>query len=254
VQKALRLNEENFSEETAMPKLIAHRGASADAPENTLRAIKEALQLNIDAVEIDVHLSKDGIPIVIHDATTRRTTNSPTTTRVEDLTLEQIKRLDAGSWFGNKFIGEKIPTLAEVLALDFNTKGLMIEIKEDHIPAVDAVSAVMSALDSQLSLPELSLGSFSPEIVNEIQRQASKAYIPMGIIEKPHLLDAFKGRQLTRFAIQYKLLNPQLIRELHEDGADVWAFTVDDIHIARFLTSIHTDGIITNVPARMRGV
>ena len=234
-----------------MVQLIAHRGASADAPENTLSSIKEALRLGVDYVEIDVHLSQDGIPVAIHDATVRRTTNSWIAKRVEDLSLKQIKALDAGSWFSKKFLGETIPTLEEILSLDFGNAGLMIEIKKGNFPPGKIVSAIMQTLDNIPKLPSIALGSLSPEIMSEIQKQVPARLTCMGIVEKAHLLDSFRDKQLKRLAIYYKLLSPRLIQELHEENTEVWAFTVDDSAVARFLLSIHIDGLITNVPRLM---
>ena len=110
------------------PFFIAHRGASGTAPENTLPAIDSALAAGVDYIEIDVHLSLDGKVIVIHDATVDRTTNG--TGKVQKLTAEYIQSLDAGSWFGEPFIGVKVPTLEEVIRhIDGKVK-LLIEIKK----------------------------------------------------------------------------------------------------------------------------
>ncbi|CAG0947487.1 partial Glycerophosphodiester phosphodiesterase, partial [Anaerolineae bacterium] len=93
--------------------IIGHRGGSAYTPENTLSAFNHALELGADGIELDVTLTKDNVPVVIHDDKVDRTTNGHGL--VKDLMLDQIKQLDAGSWFNEKFRGEKIPTLAEVL-------------------------------------------------------------------------------------------------------------------------------------------
>ena len=94
-------------------EVIAHRGAAGYAPENTLAAVKKATELNSDYIEVDVHVSKDGHVIVIHDTSVDRTTNGEG--RVNDLTLKQLKKLDAGSWFSKDFKNEKVPTLEEVI-------------------------------------------------------------------------------------------------------------------------------------------
>ena len=107
--------------------IIAHRGASFDAPENTLAAVNLAWQQNADAVEVDVHLSRDGHLFVIHDADTRRTTGLDR--KVAQLKLPQLPRHDAGRWKGAQWRGEKIPTLDEVLATVPRGKKIFIEIK-----------------------------------------------------------------------------------------------------------------------------
>src|SRR5437016_13518001 len=98
--------------------VIAHRGASGNAPENTMAAFKKAVALGANFIETDLQLSRDARLVAIHDATVNRTTNGQGT--VHDMTLTELRRLDAGSWFGSEFAGERIPTLAEILA--FSTK------------------------------------------------------------------------------------------------------------------------------------
>ena len=117
-------------------QVIAHRGASARAPENTLSAVRAAVACGADGVEIDVRRSRDGEFVVLHDATLGRTTDvrrhrwKRSGPRVEELTLRQLRRLDAGSWKGPSFVGERIPTLVEVLDLVAATPArLLIEVK-----------------------------------------------------------------------------------------------------------------------------
>ena len=121
--------------EVQKTKVIAHRGASHESPENTLASIRRAIDLNVDCIEIDVHLSKDHVPVVIHDDTVERTTSSKEKLRITDLTLQEIKKLDAGSWYNPSFKDENIPTLKEVLELDFKGCNLMIEMKKSPFPA-----------------------------------------------------------------------------------------------------------------------
>src|SRR5437667_458759 len=94
--------------------VIAHRGASGNAPENTMAAFKKAVALRANFIETDLQLSRDARLVAIHDATVNRTTNGQGT--VHDMTLTELRRLDAGSWFGSEFAGERIPTLDEILA------------------------------------------------------------------------------------------------------------------------------------------
>lgn len=235
------------SKDLTMPLLIAHRGASSLAPENTISSIQLAINLNVNFVEIDIHLSKDNIPVVIHDPTTQRTTNSQSPSLIHNLTLKEIQSLDAGSWFHNNFSGEKIPSLHDVLSLDFKSTGLMIEIKESPTPPSKIVSILLNTLSLHKNLPPLKIGSLSPDIVLEIQKQSPNFAI--GIIENNQSLHLFKN--LHCLAIWYPLINPMLIKNLHENNTLVWAFTVDNPQIAQFLLSINTDGIITNNPQAM---
>lgn len=116
--------------DTSLPQrgICAHRGASATHPENTLPAFEEAIRLGAQMIEFDVWLSKDGMPVVMHDATVDRTTGGKG--KLRDLTLDEIKQLDAGRWKSPKFAGERVPTLAETLAIMPDNIWLNVHLKE----------------------------------------------------------------------------------------------------------------------------
>jgi glycerophosphoryl diester phosphodiesterase len=133
-------------------EIIAHRGSSHEAPENTLAAIRLAWRQHADAVEIDVHLSKDGHLVAIHDDNTRKTAGRKK--KVRDQTLAELRALDAGSWKHRKWAGEKIPTLAEVLETIPETKRLFIEVKcgVEVLPALEQVVKESGKTPKQLAL------------------------------------------------------------------------------------------------------
>lgn len=108
-------------------KIIGHRGASGLAPENTSASFNKAIEIGVDIIELDIHLSSDNQLIVMHDSNIKRTTNG--TGEIENLTLAEIKKLDAGSWYDEKYRTEKVPTLNEVFELVNNQCKIMIEIK-----------------------------------------------------------------------------------------------------------------------------
>lgn len=228
--------------------IIAHRGASFEAPENTLSAIQKSLDLGADLIEIDVRLCKGNIPVVIHDSVLYRTTNLRKAAIVEELTLDELQRLDAGSWFGKDFVHERIPTLAEVLALDFGKTGLMIEIKEGAYSADQIAGQVVSVVSEHPCVR--AIGSFSEDIVDELLK-TDHSWDVIGIVENLQSLEKFRVRKLKRYGIWYPLLNPTIIQTLHEEGAQIWTFTVDDLAKIRFLESIHVDGVITNNPRQL---
>jgi glycerophosphoryl diester phosphodiesterase len=226
--------------------IIAHRGASAEAPENTLAAIRRAIALNAHYVEIDVRLSKEGIPVVLHDPSAARMIGDKNTLPVRQLTLSQIKKIAIGQRFGNAFAEEKIPTLQEVLGLDWKNTGLMIEIKKsirDPKVLVDAVFRVLSQIKKPL--PKMSIGSFSLDIVKEVQKQSHllNSVEVIGIVEKPNMIAPFIKQKVKRLALWYKLIK--------EENMEIWTFTVDDLEIAKFLISLDINGIISNNPRMM---
>ncbi|HET6568652.1 MAG TPA: glycerophosphodiester phosphodiesterase family protein, partial [Rhodothermales bacterium] len=154
--------------QTAEPnvEIIAHRGESADAPENTMAAFRLAWQRNDPAIELDVHLTKDGRLIVSHDANTKRTTGVDRI--IEESTLEELRALDAGSWKGAQWAGEKLPTLEEVLAELPDGKKCIIEIKAGP----EVVPAVARAVrESGLPPEQLAVISFNLDAVAESKRQ-----------------------------------------------------------------------------------
>ena len=153
-----------------MTKIFAHRGSKGTHPENTLASFKEAVRVGSDGIELDVHLTKDGHLVVIHDETIDRTTNG--TGEIRNLTLAEIKAMDAGSWFHNKYAGEKIPTLEEVLLLltelGFNGQ-LNIELKTDVIQykgLVEKCLALQSAKDWPFAIV---YSSFNPYTLVELK-------------------------------------------------------------------------------------
>ena len=233
-----------------MYQLIAHRGASSEAPENTLAAVRRALEIGVDCIEVDVHLSHDGHPVVIHDPVAGRTAWGAAGKRISEMPLAEIKGLDAGSWFGASFSGEPVPTLDELLQIPRASTGLMIEIKRGHTALERLGSAVIKSIHAS---PQdlLMVGSYSAALLLHMQKKAP-ALALAGIVENQHLLNSFQGLKLKRMVLWYKLLSPYLVANLHDEGLEVWTFTVDDLKVAQFLLSIGVDGIITNNPRFMK--
>lgn len=156
-----------------MTLIMAHRGSSGNYPENTLPAFAGAVREGADGIELDVHLSKDGHLIVIHDESVDRTTNG--SGLIRELTLEQIKAFDAGSWFGTKYTATKIPTLNEVLALllQMGYRGFLnIELKTDkyHYPEIEStVSELMTGYEWPFSHWYCSFNFESLRIMSEVE-------------------------------------------------------------------------------------
>lgn len=230
------------------PKLIAHRGASFEAPENTMSAIYKAIDIGVSLIEFDVRMTKDGIPIIMHDETVSRTTDSTEDVHIEDLTFDQIKHLDAGSWFDAKFSGEKIPTLEDVLKIKLNQTGLMIEIKNGkHLPS-KIVKCVLQVIEnSKINLDNIIVGSLSLTIIDELIKQAPHLNI-IGITENADHVSHFLNNNIKLMALWHPLIDHALIEDLHNKNVEVWSFTVDHLHDADRLHSCATDGLITNHP------
>lgn len=172
----------------AYTKIIAHRGSRGTRPENTLEAFLEALKVASDGIELDVHLSKDGEVVVIHDETVDRTTSGKG--YVKDMTLQQLKALDAGSWFDPKYSDARIPTLQEVLTLleDNQFTGVLnIELKTDvfQYPAIE--EKVLALAEPYLAQFSVIYSSFHYQTLKKIKALRGEAEIA--------LLFSKKGKQ-----------------------------------------------------------
>lgn len=230
-----------------MVELVAHRGASFEEPENTLSAFKRAIEIGVDFIELDVHLSKDGIPVVIHDATLSRTTDAKTLASVRDLSLIELKKLDAGAWFKGKKTSETIPTLEEVLKLPLNGTGLMIEIKEDI--NYDLSQAVIRLLNIYKPKKTL-IASFSQETLAYFIREMPSQPL-IGLAEKQEEMSLLKELPLRHWAIDHELFHGDIQSEIF-DIEKLWSFTVNDPKTAVKLLSLGVHGIITNHPQKLK--
>ncbi|MCP6682540.1 glycerophosphodiester phosphodiesterase [Bacillus nakamurai] len=227
---------------------IAHRGASGYAPENTFAAFDIAADMNTDLIELDVQLTKDGHIVVIHDDKVDRTTDG--SGFVKDFTLKELQALDAGSWFGPEFKGERIPLLEEVLKRYHPEIGLLIELK-GHASQIGLEKAV-----GQL------LGRFSFSIHHIVQSFSIKSIqtfhemypsVPTAIITRPSF-GMFSKNQLNAYKsianyvnIKYTRLNRYLISSARKNGLKVFAWTVRDQKTAAKLQDM-VDGIVTDYP------
>jgi len=233
-----------------MATLIAHRGSSIEAPENTLASIQRAIEHQVDYIEIDIQLTKDLVPIIFHDSTTGRTTDCKQNAPIELMTLRDFEMLDAGSWFHKDYAGEKVPTLAQVLQLDFRTSNLMLEIKKGNHPVDIIVERVLQTLfeaHNPSLLEHCLIGSFDHRIIERINKCYPHLKVK-GIVETHAMLPPFLLMSVNHITFHYKLVNPSLVADLHAQNKKVWAYTIDERSICERLLSMNVDGIITNDP------
>jgi len=241
---------------------IAHRGASAAAPPNTLAAFKKAIELGADGIEFDVHFSADGVPVVIHDFTVDATTDG--SGRVADLTLAQLKQLDAGTRFDPAFTGERIPTLDEVLEAVRGRRGwggellLNVELKTTS-PGDNGLERAVITLVEQHSLSRRVLfSSFNPFSLRRAKRIAP--HIPAGLLYDQGLSLPLRRAWLAFLAPHearhphYKMVDARYMAWARRRGYRVNTWTVDDPAEMRRLVGLGVNGIITNVPDVLRSV
>lgn len=233
-----------------MAKIIAHRGASSEAPENTLSSIRRALEIGVDYIELDVHLTRDGVPVISHDPHIKSHTAS--TLPIEAMTLAQLKEFDVGHWFDKDFVDERIPTLAEVLALPRGTTSLMIELKKSGSDSFLLVQKTLEAIDLAQPQPgKLLIGSFDLEMIAFVQ-QLKPSQPLIGLMESLELVEQFKKMSINHMAFDFALLDQTIIHNLKKEGITVWTYTVDDPAHIQLLIQQRIDGIITNDPNKAR--
>ncbi len=230
-------------------QLIAHRGASFEAPENTLAAFRRGIELGATFVEMDIQLTKDGVPVVFHDEFVTRTTNCKEKLRIEELTLEELRKFDAGSWFSSQFSGEKVPTLEEVLQLDRETTGLMIEFKEhtEDWSKLAAATASVFARNPQEGKSPIYLASLFSGVLREIHKALPKQAL-MGLVKEPNLLLDFDDLPIVLMGIREDHFTAERARLFHRRGIPVWSFTIDKSSRAKEILSMGSDGVISNDP------
>jgi glycerophosphoryl diester phosphodiesterase len=234
------------------PWIIAHRGASGQAPENTLAAFERAVQLGARFIETDLHLTRDAQFVAIHDSTLERTTNGRGSVR--DFTLAELRRLDAGLWFDREYMGQRIPTLEEVL--DFARKNDVIfylEVKYDA--AWGMHHSLMAALQKAENVARTIVLSFDQTTLAALRRVDPS--VMMGFLaDEPgtdYVKDALElgARQLCPKA---SLVTQELVERAHGADLQVATWTVDDAEEMRKVIATGVDGIMTNFPDRLRAV
>ncbi len=228
---------------------IAHRGASGNAPENTLAAFKKAIEIGVDAVELDLHGSADGEVVVIHDASLDRTTDY--SGPVNQTALETIKQADAGGWFAPEFAGEPVPTLAEALECIGKETIALLEIKDPLI-----AEAVVAKVHETQSLDLTVIISFHTSVLQTVRALAPR--IPTGwLIGSPnnHASPEQLCQQLGELGspllnVNHQLITAEFAYEVRRRGIALWCWTVDDIVRMREMKAFGVQGITSNYPDR----
>jgi glycerophosphoryl diester phosphodiesterase len=232
--------------------LIAHRGASGYAPENTLAAFRKAVAMGLSFIETDLQLSRDARFVAIHDDTVNRTTNGQGS--VHDLTLAELRRLDAGSWFGSSFVGERIPTLEEIL--EFAKRHdivFYLELKPGG--SWGGEHALIGALRESGEFARVVVISFDSALVAAVRRVEPTLLTGLlsdGQIEKP-IEKALEigARQLV---IRGDLVTPAMIVEAKRNDLQVICWTVNHPAHMRLLASAGVAGIMSDYPDRLNAV
>ncbi len=239
--------------------ITGHRGAGALAPENTLAAIKEGLKYNVDRIEVDVHQSKDGKVVIMHDKTIDRTTNGKG--KIKDYTYEELLKFDAGSWFSDKFKGEKIPLLEEAIKLINGKAKFVIELKDgdDYYPQI--VEHVIGIIKKYHATDWCIIHSFKTDILEQVHQLEPDITLHKLFIGKLSLLPVYVGAgfvpeyysfekhpYITEYSLNWQFANKRIINAIHQKGKKVNVWTIDDFEKFQKLKNLGVNGFITNKP------
>lgn len=242
--------------------IVAHRGASYDAPENTLAAFRLAWEQGADAIEGDYYFSADKKLVCMHDGTTTRTTGHKA--KITELPFEEIRKLDAGSWKGTRFKGEPIPTLAESLSVVPKGKRIYIEIKmgPQIVPAILSTVAASGLTNEQVVII-----AFDAEVIAAVKKEAPalKAYWLYsfkkkdGVWSNTHeeLISRLKAIKADGLDLGYnkdvqEIVNEALASKLREAGMELHMWTIDDPALAKQAIELGAKSITTNRPGWLR--
>ncbi|MCP3741873.1 glycerophosphodiester phosphodiesterase [Rossellomorea sp. BNER] len=231
---------------------VAHRGAAGYAPENTIAAFDKAVEMKADYIEIDVQRSKDGELVIIHDTTINRTTDG--SGNVKDLTFHQLRSFDAGSWMGEEFSGEKIPTFDEILDRYHGKVGILIELKAPELyPGIEEEVAE-ELKERNLDKPQnekIIIQSFNFESMKKINSLLPK--VPVGVLTSSiadttdEALKEF-STYADYFNPSYRMVTKNLVNRVHSLDMKISSWTVRSQEAADFLLEMDVDAIITDYP------
>lgn len=234
------------------PFIIAHRGGSLEAPENTMASFKHAVNVGAKFVELDVQMSSDGALVIIHDDTLDRTTTG--SGPISDYTLEELKQFDAGVKKGDQWKGESIPTLREVLDLCVEAGvGVVIELKSPYLydGLVEKVAALLAEMWTR-GAENLWCISFDHDSIRRMR--SLDATVPLGYLYEPYAQEfVFPDDTVQAYCPYYKtaLAHPDQVARAHEMGKLVFVYTVDTEEEIKQLGDIGVDGLVTDRPEAM---
>lgn len=241
------------------PSIIAHRGASYDAPENTIASFKLAVEQNADGIELDIHLSADKEIVVIHDSTFERTTGETGSVAMTEWTT--IKQKDAGEWKGSSFQGERIPLLKEALGVPVGKRVWFIEIKSDQ-EMIPHLKKVLKA--AQVSNSQIILISFDYEALKEAKKEMPemKALLLKGRKENQEgdvnkeleeLIQLAKKANFDGLNLgKFWPIDSAFVERIHRENLLLSVWTVNDVPLAIKLRDAGVDAITTDRPGLIR--
>ncbi len=235
------------------PLVLGHRGASAEAPENTLAAFRRALELGADGFELDVWRCGSGEAVVIHDADTART--GQLALPVKDSPLPRLRKLDVGRWRGKGFAGERIPTLSDVL-LEFPSAVVNVEMKAGMVPDLALAVEVVRTIRQHRAEPRVVVSSFSVSLLGAFRSLAPDVatgfLVAPGAIAWARAATAVRALRPSAIHLARELATPQRIEAWARAGVNVLVWTVDDPDEVERLVRQGVAAVVSNQPGVAR--
>lgn len=248
------------------PFIIAHRGASALAPENTFAAFRKAIEDGADGIEFDVRIAKDGVPVVFHDSTLKRIGRKEG--RTSSFTAAELQTLNIGAWFNDKnpmradrsFSGETVPTLEKLFSFLKGYQGrLYLEMKGSLAEISTLAEVVAKIVRNNDFLPQIVIKSFKLEAVEKIKTLLPEIYTAalfapkfLTLLRKQsHLIERAKNCRADELSLHYSLATEKLVRNARREGMPTTIWTADHPIWVRRALEIGIHAIITNNPARL---
>lgn len=231
-----------------LTEVFAHRGASMYAPENTMSAFKKAHELGSDGIETDIHLTKDNIPVLIHDEDVKRTTN--TRGLVQQYTFQELKQFDAGSWFAQAFKEEQIISLEQFLHwIQDKDLNMNIELKNNKIDYLHMEEIVYEQIKHYQLLERTIFSSFNPDSVKRLQQYSGEVEVAWLTSRKSRkLIKSAKELGANALHIKYPLLTKKLMKQAKRENISVRTYTINKISQMKNSFQEKCQAIITDLP------
>ncbi|ROL56144.1 hypothetical protein D9V84_09480 [Bacteroidetes/Chlorobi group bacterium Naka2016] len=234
--------------------VVAHRGASAVAPENTLASFEEAISVGAHFIEMDIQATADGVPIVFHDKGLSRTTDGKGI--ASKLTFGELKKFDSGKWFGNEFAGERIPSLEEVLQFVNGRIFLNLELKNLGNNSQQNIAKILELIEKYNYCDKVIISSFYHEQLKVVKRLNSK--IPIAPIRFPR--DERLPSQLKQeldcqgFVCSIDELDQKIAEDARSNNIFIGVYSVDTEEQLDFVLSHNVKAIVTNLPGKILSI
>ena len=243
-------NQIEFTLKHSPLEIVAHRGGSPYAPENTLASFKKSLQMGFKTFELDVQLTKDGEVVVIHDELVDRVSNSSGLVRSYE--LEELKQLDVGFWFDDSFKGEQIPTLQEIIDLVKGKAGLQIELKNEFFSYRGMEEKVVNLLKQNNFVDHAMVTSFNEDSIFDMGMRYPGIRLGLLIRKLPEDLSVMRYWTYLHAVLPYvRRVNKKVVDQAQLQGLKVYGWTANTHEEIRRLIRLGVEGIITDQPLRV---